>query len=223
MTKILVIGATSKVALNTIKMLAGKDNVEMTLFLRHKNKLPQEYLNQNIIIADATDYNAVLNAVKGQDIVYASLAGNVIAQAKTIVKAMDTAGVKRLIWTSTTGIYNEIPGELGRWNQVVLGDYYHHYYKAAQVIENSDLDYTILRPTWMTNDDEINYETTHRHDPATGTEVSRKSIAAYIISLIDNPTKDIRDSIGINKPNTQGDRPRDAVMKLNGFYAMKDM
>ncbi|MDE7039473.1 MAG: NAD(P)H-binding protein [Limosilactobacillus sp.] len=222
MTKVLIIGATSKVALNTIEMLTKKDNVDLTLVLRNKKKLPRKYLNQKIIIADAVDYDAILAAVKGQNIVYASLAGDVVAQAKTIVKAMDGAKVKRLIWTSSTGIYNEIPGELGRWNQVVLGDYYHHYFLAANVIEKSDLDYTILRPTWMTNDNEINYETTHRHDPATGTEVSRKSIAAYVTSLIENPTKDIRDSIGINKPNTQGDRPRDEVMKLNHFYDMKD-
>ncbi|MCY7939622.1 NAD(P)H-binding protein [Bacillus inaquosorum] len=29
-----------------------------------------------------------------------------------------------------------------------------------EIIEASDLDYTILRPAWFTNKDEIDYETT---------------------------------------------------------------
>lgn len=131
---------------------------------------------------------------------------------------MDLENVKRLIWTSSLGIYNEIPGEFGRWNQQVLGSYYHHYRQAADVVEQSDLDYTIIRPAWLTNLDEVDYETTTKNEPFKGTEVSRKSVAAFVVSLINDPQKDIRDSIGVDKPGTDGDRPRPKVMSANGGY-----
>lgn len=218
MKNVLIIGATSQIALHADRMLTKMDGIQLTLFLRHPEKLPQDLQSEHIIQGDATKLEDVYKAVQGQTIVYASLAGDVITAAKTIVKAMDQQQVKRLIWTSSLGIYNEIPGEFGRWNQQVLGDYYHRYRQAADVIEQSDLDYTIIRPAWLTNLDEVNYETTHRNDPFKGTEVSRKSVAAYAVSVIENPAKDVRDSIGVDKPGTEADRPRPEVMSANGGY-----
>ena len=48
-------------------------------------------------MGDATNSADLEAAIKGQDIVYASLAGNVVDEAKKIVAAMDKQGVKRLI------------------------------------------------------------------------------------------------------------------------------
>ena len=121
---------------------------------------------------------------------------------------MDEASVKRLIWTSSLGIYNEIPGEFGCWNQQVMGDYY----------RRSDLDYTIIRPAWLTNLDEVDYETTLRDEPFKGTEVSRKSVASLAVSVIKDPAKFVRESVGVDKPGTAADRPRPAVMRANGGY-----
>lgn len=138
--------------------------------------------------------------------------------ATTLVQAMDEASVKRLIWTSSLGIYNEIPGEFGRWNQQVMGDYYRRYRLAADVIEGRDLDYTIIRPAWLTNLDEVDYETTLRDEPFKGTEVSRKSVASLAVSVIKDPAKFVRESVGVDKPGTAADRPRPAVMSANGGY-----
>lgn len=218
MKNVLVIGASSKIALWADRKLAEDDDVNLTLFLRHPEKLSADLQQEKIIVGDATKLEDVQKAVKGMDIVYASLAGEVKKAAETIVKAMDNEGVKRLIWTSSLGIYNEIPGEFGRWNQQVLGGYYHRYRLAADIIENSDLDYTIIRPAWLTDLDEVDYETTTRNEPFKGTEVSRKSVAAFVISLIKDPAKAVRDSIGVDKPGTDGDRPRPEVMKANGGY-----
>ena len=60
-----------------------------------------------------------------------------------IVDAMHAAGVKRLIFISSMGIYREVPGETYR---SVLDP----YRDSAELIEQSDLDYTILRPGWFT-------------------------------------------------------------------------
>lgn len=76
----------------------------------------------------------------------------------------------------------------------------------------------MTRPAWLTNLDEVDYETTTRDEPFKGTEVSRRSVAAFVVSLIKDPTKAVRDSIGVDKPGTDGDRPRPEVMSANGGY-----
>lgn len=218
MKKVLVIGASSRIALWADQLLAADPTIDLTLFLRHPDKLPAELQMQKVVVGDATNRADVQKAVAGMDVVYASLAGDVQAAATTLVQAMDEAGVKRLIWTSSLGIYNEIPGEFGCWNQQVMGDYYRRYRLAADVIEGSDLDYTIIWPAWLTNLDEVDYETTLRDEPFKGTEVSRKSVASLAVSVIKDPAKFVRESVGVDKPGTAADRPRTAVMRANGGY-----
>lgn len=220
MTKnVLIIGANSRIAQWADKMLLADQDVNLTMFVRNKAKLDPELQDQNVIVGDATNSADLEAAIKGQDIVYASLAGNVVDEAKKIVAAMNKQGVKRLIWTSSLGIYDEVPGKFGELNTRALPGYLQTYREAADVISNSDLDYTIIRPAWLTNNDEIDYETTsYNNDEAfKGTEISRKSVAAYVVSLVNDPEQDVRDSIGVDKPGSDGDRPRREVMMANGF------
>ncbi|MCH3906347.1 MAG: SDR family oxidoreductase [Lactobacillus sp.] len=217
MKNVLIIGANSRIAQWADKMLLKEPDINLTMFVRNKSKLAAELQDKNVIVGDATNSDDLEQALIGQDIVYASLAGDVVTAAQKLVAAMNKIGVKRLIWTSSLGIYNEVPGKFGELNTRALPGYLQTYRKAADIISDSDLDYTIIRPAWLTNDDEISFETTSRNEPFKGTEVSRKSIAAYVVSLIKDPAKDVRDSVGVDKPGTDGDRPRAAVMGANGF------
>ena len=54
------------------------------------------------------------------------------------------------------------------------------YRKAADAIEASALEYTILRPTWFTGTDEVGYETTKKGEPEKGSVISQKSLATLI-------------------------------------------
>ncbi len=69
------------------------------------------------------------------------------------------------------------------------------------------MDYTIIRPSWMTNKDEVDYQKTKKGQQITNTEVSRKSVASYIYELIKNPNEDLKESIGLEKTGTEGDKP----------------
>lgn len=219
MKNVLVIGANSRIAQWADKMLLDDENINLTMFVRNKSKLASDLQDKNVIVGDATNLSDLEAAIKGQDIVYASLAGDVVDEAKKIVTVMDKLRVKKLIWTSSLGIYDEVPGKFGELNTRALPGYLQTYRKAADVISDSDLDYTIIRPAWLTDNDEVDYETTsyNNDEDFKGTEVSRKSVAAYVVDLINNPEKDNRDSIGVDKPGSDGDRPRREVMLANGF------
>ena len=113
--------------------------------------------------------------------------------ARRVVKAMSESGVRRLIWISSMGIYDEVPSERH-------GSILDPYRKAAPVIEASDLDYTIVRPAQFTSADEIDYETTQTGEPFKGSVVSRKSVAALVLKLAESPELEVRRSLGVSKP-----------------------
>ena len=122
---------------------------------------------------------------------YANLSGDLEAMAKNMVKALEETGVKKLLFISSIGIYD-----------VPLKPVLKPYRKAADVIEGSNLEYTILRPTWFTNADEVDYEITRKGEPEKGSIVSQKSLAKLIATIIISPEKYIRESLGVNKPNS---------------------
>lgn len=205
-TKVLVLGASGRIARWAVAML-GERSVEQTLLLRDRRKLRDVPANATVIEGDVLDADVLAEAVRGRDIVYANLAGDVDAQARAIVKAMEDAGVGRLVFVTALGIYDEVPGEFGRWNRTQIGQMLTPYRAAADVIEESDLDYTILRPAWLTDGEEIDFETTEKDEPFRGTVVSRKSVAALVVEIIEDPSRHSRASIGVDKPGSDGDRP----------------
>jgi uncharacterized protein YbjT (DUF2867 family) len=210
MKKVLVLGAGGQIARWVIGMLAGSEDIELTLYLRHTRKLKGKTpANAKIVEGDVLDRKTLDQAVRGQDVVYANLTGDDLdRQATSVIASMQDAGVKRLIFIASLGIYDEIPGKFGEWNGREIGPYLPPFRKAADLIEASGLGYTILRPAWLTDEDEISYETTGRNEPFKGTEVSRKSVAALVVQCICEPEDFLSGNLGVNKPDTDGDKPR---------------
>jgi len=208
--KVLILGAAGKIARYVVQQFLEDGSARLTLYLRRSSRL-RKLKNENVVLVegDVLDARLLEQTVRGQDVVYANLGGDDIEdQAKSVVAALEAAGVQRLIWISTLGIYDEVPGAFGRWNHQMLDDgYLGPYTAAARVIEESKLDYTIVRPAWLTDRDEVNYELTQKGEPFKGTEVSRKSVADLVVKLARDPSRDVRGSLGINKPGTDGDKP----------------
>ena len=139
------------------------------------------------------DASALRDAMQGQDVVYANLAGDMARQAHAIIDAMHAVGLKRLIFVSSMGIYGEVPGETYR---SVLDP----YRDSAAEIEKSDLDYTILRPGWFTHDKEVSYRITQMGEPFEGHDVSLDSLSDLITKLATDPGLHLRCSIGVSSP-----------------------
>jgi uncharacterized protein YbjT (DUF2867 family) len=192
MNNVLILGASGNIAKHVIDILCKKDDINLTLFLRNARRLRNNDVSKcRIVEGDVLNYVQLKDAVAGQDIVYGNLSGEMEAMAKNIVKAMEEKEVKRLVFISSIGIYD-----------VPLKPVLKPYRKAADVIEGSDLEYTILRPTWFTNADEVDYEITRKGEPEKGSIVSQKSLAKLIATIIISPEKYIRESLGVNKPNS---------------------
>jgi uncharacterized protein YbjT (DUF2867 family) len=194
LTNVLILGANGGIARLAIDLFLKETDAKLTLYLRNSQRLRNIDSDRvRVIEGDVMNIEKLKEAMIGQEVVYANLAGNLEQMAKNIVKAMDETGVKRLIFISSMGIYDEVPGE--RYGSIL-----DPYRKSAAIIEASDLDYTILRPAWFTNQDEIDYETTQKGEPFRGSVVSRKSVADLVVKLAVTPGLEVRRSLGVNKP-----------------------
>jgi hypothetical protein len=154
------------------------------------------------------DVAKLKEAMAGQDVVYSNNGGSDIVQkTQNIIDAMNATGVKRGIFINILGIYEEVPGKFGEWNKYMVGRGMEYWRKAANILEASDIDYTILRYTWVTNKKEEDYEITEKGEPLLGTEVSRKSIVALVVKIAESSEWGVRRSWDVSKPNTEGDKP----------------
>jgi uncharacterized protein YbjT (DUF2867 family) len=192
MTRVLILGANGQLARNTTRVLLDDPAVALTLYLRRAGRLKNTAPDRvKIVDGDVLDGATLRNAMKDQDVVYANLAGDMAAQARIIVDAMHGAGLKRLIFVSSMGIYGEVPGETYRG---VLDP----YRESAALIEASDLDYTILRPGWFTRKPEGSYRITQKGEPFQGHDIALDSLSALIVRIVTTPGLYLRCSVGVS-------------------------
>ncbi|KRN02297.1 saccharopine dehydrogenase related protein [Levilactobacillus senmaizukei DSM 21775 = NBRC 103853] len=212
--KVLILAANGRIAQiveNRILTEAAFAGVDLTLFLRDASRL--DHLADNprvtLIDGDITDQTAVSQAMVGQDLVFVAVVDHDDQNrlTKTVMAAMEANQVTRVLFTNVLGIYGEVGGEFGRWNAEMIGAGMATARQSDQLLADSGLDYTTLRLPWL-NDQGIKYAVTTKNDPYEGVSGSRDSIADVVLSMIADPTKYSRDSIGVADPDTEGqDRP----------------
>jgi|SRR5271165_571244 len=196
MSNVLILGANGQIARVATQLFLQRTDAQLTLYLRNARRIkPSGHPERvRVVEGDVLEPKTLETALAGQDVVYANLAGELEQQARAIVTAMRKIGPKRLIFISSMGIYDEIPGERH-------GSILDPYRKAASIIEASGLDYTLLRPAWLNDRDEIDYATTRKGEPFrnASAQVSRKSVADLVVKLAMTPGLEIRSSLGVHK------------------------
>lgn len=191
--KILILGAAGQIARVATQQLLDRTDAALTLYARNARRLGAGTDRTHVVEGDVLDQATLATAMQGQDIVYANLSGNMTQQARNIVAAMKAAGVGRVIFISSMGIYDEVPGDTYR---SILDP----YRDSAAIIEGSGLDYAVIRPAWLNDRNEISYGTTTRNETFKngGAVVSRKSVADLIVKLVQQ-TQLGKVSLGVHK------------------------
>lgn len=208
---VLILGANGQIARIVEERILNEsafEDVLLTLGLRNPSRLQNLSGNSRVILSDV-DLNRqdqVEAAMEEQDLVFVAAVDHDKQNrpTKNVIAAMKTTGVKRVLYTNILGLYNEVPGEFGRWNLAQVRSGLNAAITSDRLLADSGVDYTTLRLPWLNNRDEIKYEVTHKDETYVGVSGSRKSIADLILRIISDPTLYSKGSIGIADAATQG-------------------
>src|SRR5215471_1803092 len=123
----------------------------ITAFARHASALADVSGVAAVVEGDARDPAAVANAVGGQQAVIMTMStnepGTGAGVAGAVTAAMQARGVSRLVATSAYGLVATRPFVLASIVRRVFARTYAEQLAADQVIQASELDWTILRAT----------------------------------------------------------------------------
>ncbi|HKX74580.1 MAG TPA: NAD-dependent epimerase/dehydratase family protein [Acidimicrobiia bacterium] len=158
----LVTGATGVVGGAVLRHLLAA-NLSVRALVRPGRELPVEV---EAAMGDVLDYESVLAACRGVEVVYHLAGINRMCQPRPeemyrvnvdgtrhVVRACRSAGVRRLVYTSSAATIGEPRGAVGNEDTAHRGSFHSHYerskYQAEQMVvsEASDLDYVIVNPS----------------------------------------------------------------------------
>lgn len=197
--KVLIIGATGSLGRTLRTYLLEHTDYPLTLFSRSAQRINDlNTAREQIVTGDVLETEELTKLIEGHDAVFAALTGNLGDMARSIVTAMEQTDTSRLIFISSMGIYNEIPAYIGSSN-LSENSMLKTYREAADIVEASNLNYTVIRPGWFDHGSD-DYEVTVKGEPFGGHDVSRNSIVDLVYRLIADDTLYSRNSIGIHRP-----------------------
>ena len=207
---ILILGAAGQISQMLISNLLENTDFNLKLYGRNlSNRIRvTDVSRENIIDGDFSDQAKLVQAMKDVDVVYLNSMESV-ADTQTIIAAMNEAGVKRIIGATIVGIYDEFDGPLKEWTNANLSESYRiDERKSAQLVENSNLDYTLVRLTWLINDEShLDYVLLEKGQEVKLAQVSRQVASLAISKMIIDDSEYIGKSLAIGEPGTEYSKP----------------
>lgn len=210
--KILVLGAAGQIARMLTREVLHQTNHSLVLYARNGRKrlTPIHDLREMVIDGDFKDRDKLIDAMKEVDLVYVNDMG-VEKATQAIMDAMHETEVRRVIAASVLGIYDEVPGTFGEWNKRMIGGSPRMdlQVESARILENSNLEYTLLRLTWLYNEaGNTNYMISQKGEPFIGAQVTRQGVTRLIMDIIEEESdRYLRTSLGVSEPDTDWDKP----------------
>ena len=196
MKKILILGASSPTGKTLITHLQTLKNIDISCYVRSPEKL-SSFKNIKIIKGDVTNLINLSKSMKGMDIIITLLKGEkLVTQAENVVKSMKENNVKRIVWMTGMGIHHEVPGPIKEILDKLV-ESQPDYVKAADIIMNSGLDYTLLRGAHLTDGNNMKYYIQKEGEPLRCNTCDRIAIAKFLGEVIINPELYKNESIGL--------------------------
>lgn len=206
---LLIFGATGGTGRELIRQ-ALETGHSITAFVRNPKKVGIQHHRLHLVQGNVLDAVAVEQAVKSHDAVISALGHkrwivktSILSEGtKNIIAAMQKHGVKRFICVTTLGI-GDSRGKLGVYYTLFLVPFLLYFYfkdkeRQEQLIRESTLDWTIVRPGQLTNGSRRGV---YRHGPNVGSWVltlwiSRADVADFILKQLTDTTY-LRKAVGI--------------------------
>ena len=197
--KLLVVGGTSGTGRQVVTQAleAGHD---VTVLARDRTRIGPEQQRLRVVDGDARNGRAVAEAMAGQHAVISAIgrgksfkSENLIAESVPgIIAAMQSHGVKRLLFTSALGVgdsFRDAPLPLKIFIRTLLRGIYADKVIGDEMIRKSALDWTIVQPAVLTDGPLTkNYRAGERLPLSGMASVSRADTAHFIVDRLDDET-----------------------------------
>lgn len=156
------------------------------------------------INGDMSDKENLRKALEGVDVVFVNEASPDLLNPT--IEVMKEKNISRLIVAGVLGVYNEVVGDFGRWNESMIGAWRsdNNRVVGARLVDESGLDFTYLRMTWLYNQEGNNsYRLIYKGEDYRGAQVTRQAVVQYILDLLSDRNKDVKKSVGIVEPGSE--------------------
>jgi len=195
--RILIFGATGGTGQELVRQCL-EQNYAVTAFVRSPQKMKQSHPNLNVIKGDVLNSDDVLDAVANQDVVFCNLGMPASDKSSlrtdgtaNIVKAMKARGVDRFICQTSLGFGDST--EVLPWHMkylivpFILKNAFKDHETQEKVVEQSNLNWTIVRPGNLTNGKKTGeYRHGFKSTEKIKLKVSRADVAHFMLSNIEN-------------------------------------
>ena len=197
---VLVLGATGGTGRHVVAQGLGQGHV-VTAFVRDASKLSVASDRLRVVVGSTTDDGPALAiAMRGQDVVISSLGlgkslkshGLIARSVPRILHAMNSEGVRRLIFTSAFGVGETIrdtPLLPRLFIRTLLRDMYSDKEAGEVELVNSSLDWTLVYPTGLSDGQATGQYVAGERLALRGfPRIARADVAAFLLAQIDDAT-----------------------------------
>lgn len=191
--KILIIGAHGKIGQLLSEKLSKKEAYAPTAFIREESqKSTFKDMGVDTLIGDLEDsISNLTNKFEGFDtVVFTAGSGGDSGADKTLtidlegavrsMKASESSSVERFILVSVAG-----SDEREVWDESGMKPYFVAKHFADVALKYADLQYSIIRPVQLTDDDETGKITAAGSYKGLNDKISRGDVANVIVEIID--------------------------------------
>lgn len=214
--KILIVGAHGKIGKLTVEKLRDTEGYSPVAFLRKEEQVKEFDAMGVASIVGNLEEDVEKLAMSFEDveaIVFAAGSGGGTGFDKTLsidldgaVKAVEAAekvGIKRFIMVSASH-----SDDREFWEKSGMKPYYVAKHYADRFLKESDLNYTILRPVRLTDEEGTGKVKVSGNPDDMGPEVPRDDVASMIVSVLKN-----HNTYGQTIEVSSGDTPIESVLQ----------
>jgi len=197
--KLLILGATGGTGRHAVAAALAQ-GYDVTVLVRDRAKLPPEAARVSIREGDARDPDAVAKAAVGQQAAISILGvgggragltpnGLIAETTPRLLRALEAAGVPRLVFTSAYGVgetWRDVPGIPRILMKTLLKKVYADKTIGDDLVRRSALDWTLVYPTTLNDKPGTGkVRTGERLDLRGVPGVSRADVAAFLVSQVE--------------------------------------
>jgi len=193
--RVIVFGATGKTGQHVLRAALSRGH-EVTAFGRSVDRIDIDDPALVTHKGDVFDTDSVTGAVAGHDAVIVCLGSTGLRDKTTlsagtaaVIDAMATHDVQRLVVMSAAGVgdsWQQIPRSSRLLFRTLLRNVFADHHAQEAIVEQSPLDWTIVRAAVLKDDPATGHYTATNTGP--NTRINRADIAAALVDQLDDST-----------------------------------